>query len=62
MAQKYQIKCVKNHTAPDGNEVSHYEVQVVFDVDGEKLVHRNHDRSFKTHAEAQAWIEKQEGG
>lgn len=61
LAFRYEIKRMANIKAPDGAEAIHYEVWDVFDVDGEKRVHRNYDRAFKTEAEAQAWIEEQGG-
>ncbi len=59
MNEKYEIKRMANIKAPDGAESVFYEVWDVFDVDGEERVHRNHDRTFKTEAEAQEWIAKQ---
>jgi len=61
MAEKYRIKRMANIKSPDGAEAVFFEVWDVFDVDGEERIHRNHDRAFKTEAEAQAWIEKQGG-
>lgn len=56
---KYEIKRMANIKAPDGAEAVFYEVWEVFNVDGEERSHRNHDRAFKTEAEAQAWIDRQ---
>lgn len=59
MAQKYKIKRIANIKAPDGAEAVFHEIWDVIDVNGEECVHRNHDRAFKTEAEAQAWINQQ---
>lgn len=60
MPDKYEIKRFANITAPDGATPVFFEVWDVIDVDGEPRVHRNHDRTFQTEAEAQEWIDAQE--
>jgi hypothetical protein len=60
MTKRFEIKRMANIKAPDGAEAVFFEVWDVIDVEGEKRVHRNHDRAFKTEAEAQAWIDVQD--
>ena len=59
MNTRFEIKRIANIKAPDRAEAVFYEVWDVINVDGEEHLHRNHDRAFKTEAEAQAWIGKQ---
>lgn len=59
MTKRFEIRRMANITAPDGADVVFYEVWDVFDIEGEIRAHRNHDRAFKTEADAQAWIDKQ---
>ncbi|WP_390913744.1 hypothetical protein [Pseudosulfitobacter sp. SM2401] len=56
----YKIQRFANITPPDGDDAVFFEVWDVIHVDGEERLHRNHDRTFKTEAEAQAWIDKQD--
>lgn len=58
---KYKIQRMANIKAPDGAASVYYEVWEVFEVDGEERSHRNADLAFKTKAEAQAGIDKQDG-
>ena len=60
MSKRYQIKRMVTLNAPDGADAVFYEVWEVFDVDGEERSHRNADLAFKTEAEAQAWIDRQD--
>ncbi|MCD1626315.1 hypothetical protein K7H22_09960 [Seohaeicola saemankumensis] len=55
---RYEIQRVANITPPDGDDAVFYEVWDVVELDGEERVHRNHDRAFKTEAEAKAWIDQ----
>ena len=59
MTTRYEIKRMANIKAPDGADAVFFEVWDVIDVDGEERLHRNADLSFKTEADAQAWIDKQ---
>jgi len=60
MRKRFEARRTANITAPDGADVVFYEIWEVFDVDGEKRSHRNADLAFKTKAEAQAWVDRQE--
>jgi len=59
MTDQYRIHRIANIKAPAGIDAVFYEVWEVVNVDGEERIHRNHDRAFKTEAEAQAWINQQ---
>lgn len=56
---QYRIQRVADIKAPDGADAVFFEVWEVFNVDGAERLHRNADIAFKTEAEAQAWISKQ---
>ncbi|WP_272011464.1 hypothetical protein [Roseovarius sp. ZX-A-9] len=58
MKMMFEIKRMANIKSPDAAEAVFFEVWDVIDVEGEERVHRNHDRAFKTEAEAQAWIDR----
>jgi len=57
---RYEIRRVANIKAPDGADVVFFEVWEVFEEDGVERSHRNADLAFKTEAEAQGWIDKQD--
>lgn len=60
MDSRFEIRRMANLKEPDGGDAVFFEIWEIFEVDGEERAHRNADLAFKTEAEAQAWIDKQQ--
>ncbi|NCO85326.1 MAG: hypothetical protein GW886_01685 [Rhodobacterales bacterium] len=57
---RFEVVRVANVKAAEGRDAVFFEVHELFEVDGSEKRHRNADISFKTRAEAEEWVRKQE--